>query len=82
MITVAFRTKRDQEAILDEAAKYFGDKVGLKIAERSPCCVFFGDYPRSYVRVTLSKEDKGFEVIVESKEYEHWARRFFEEFRR
>jgi len=82
VITVSFETKKDQEAVLDEAVKYFGDNVGLKIAERSSCCAFFGDYPRSYVRVTLSQKDQKFEVVVESKEFEYWAKRFAEEFKR
>lgn len=81
MITISFRTKKDQESILNEAVEYFAKNVGLKIAERSRCCVFFGDYPSNYVRVTLSQEDEKSEVVVESREFEYQAKRFVEEFK-
>jgi len=76
MIKLAFRTGKGQEEILNQAVEYFQGKTGLEIAERSPCCVIMGDMYRDYVMVSLSQEEDGFEVTVESREHEYLAKEF------
>lgn len=77
MIVVSFETKKDQEKILDEAIKYFRDKVGLEVTEQGPCCVYFGDRNKlGYINVKLTQEGEKFRVDVESREYEYHAKKF------
>jgi len=82
MIVVSFETKRGQEEILDKAVEYFRDKIGLKITERGPCCVYFVDETQiGYVNVTLTEEGNKFKVDVESREYEYQAKEFMRTFK-
>jgi len=81
MIVVSFETEKGQKAILDKAIKFFVDAVGLKITKRNSCCVFFESEQSGYVKVTLSQKDEKFEVDVESKEFEYWAKKFVREFK-
>jgi len=82
MIVVSFKTRKSQKEILDKAVEYFVDDVGLKITERSNCCVHFGDENQlGFVKVTLSQKGKEFEVDVESREYEYQAKRFVSNFK-
>ena len=82
MIVLSFETKKNQKEILDKAVKYFVVNVGLKIAERSDCCVHFEDENQlGYVKVTLSQKGRKFEVDVESREYDYHAKKFVSEFK-
>ena len=81
MIKLAFKTNKGQEKILDQAVEYFQEKTGLEITERSPCCVIMGEMYRDYVMVSLSQEEDGFEVTVESREREYLAKAFAERLR-
>jgi len=81
MIKLAFKTNKGQQEILDEAVSFFQDKTGLEIAERSSCCVIMGEMYRDYVMVSLSQEEDGFEVTVESREHEYLAKKFVEDVR-
>jgi len=80
MIVLSFETEKDQQAILDKAIEFFVGNVGLKITKRNSCCVFFGDEQSGWVKVTLSQKDEKIEVKVESREFEHWAKKFVKEF--
>ena len=80
MIKLAFKINKGQEEILDEAVEYFRGKTGLEIAERSSCCVIMGEMYRDYVMVSLSQEEDGFEVTVESREHEYLAKEFAQSF--
>ena len=81
LIKLYFKTGKGQEEILDEAANYFQDRTGLEITERSPCCFIVGEMYRDYVMVSLSQEEDGFEVSVESREHEYLAKEFAQSFR-
>jgi len=82
MIVVSFETEKDQKEILDKAVKYFVDNIGLKMTKRNGCCVYFeGEDQLGYVKVTLSRKGKKFEVDVESREFEHNAKEFVKDFK-
>jgi hypothetical protein len=81
MIKLAFKTKKGQEEIMDEAVRYFQKNTRLKMTERGSCCVIFGEMYVDYVMVSLSQEDDTFEVTVESKEHEYMAQKFAEKFK-
>ena len=81
MIRIAFKTNKGQEEILDETVEYFQRKTGLEITERIACCVIMGEMYRDYVMVSLSQEEDGFEVTVESREHEYDAKEFARKFR-
>lgn len=80
MIVLSFETDKEQQEILDRAIKFFTGKMGLEATERSHCCVIFGEVYKSYVMVTLNQKNDKFEVVVESKEYDYWAKKFVAEF--
>lgn len=82
MIKLAFKTRKGQEEILDEAVDYFQGKAMLEITERGSRCVIMGEMYRDYVMVSLSQEEDGFEVTVESREHEYLAKKFVEDFRK
>lgn len=79
MIVISFETRQDREAILDKAARYFGD-VGLKLTEKRDCCAMF-ESEMGYVKVTLNQKGKKFEVDVESREYDYQAEKFADQFK-
>ncbi len=81
VLVMSFETKKGRKAILDKAIKYFVDEVGLKIAEQKPCCVTFNGDKVGYVTVTLTQEDNKFEVGIETREFEHWVKKFVKEFK-
>lgn len=81
LLVMSFKTNKDQKAILDEAVKFFVDDVGLKIVEQTPCCITFDGDKVGYVTVTLTQEDNGFDVTVETREFEYWAKKFTQEFK-
>ncbi len=81
MIVVSFETKKDQKTILEKAKSYFIGTVGLKLAEEDPCCLTFESEGKlGYVRMTLTQMDKKFEVRLETREFDHWAKKFGEQF--
>lgn len=81
MIVVSFETKKDQKTILEKAKSYFIDTVGLKLAEEDPCCLTFESEGKlGYVRMTLTQMDKKFEVRLETREFDHWVKKFGEQF--
>jgi hypothetical protein len=80
MIVVSFETKKDQKTILEKATRYFVDTVGLKLTEEAPCCLTFeAEGTIGYVRLTLSQKEKKFEVKLETREFDHWIKKFGEE---
>ncbi len=79
MIKLSFKTEKSQKDILDEIVRFF-QNTGLKRTDKGPCCVIFGEMYTDYVMVTLSQKNDGFEVTVESREYEYLAQKFVEEF--
>ena len=81
VIAISFVTQKDQTEILDRAAEYFVNNVGLEVTERAECCIHFGGKDQvGYVKVTLSQKNEKFEVTVESREFEYWAKKFVKEF--
>jgi hypothetical protein len=81
MIKLVFKTDKIQEEILNQAVEYFQNNTDLKITERTDCCVIMGEMYRNYVMVSLSQEEGGFEVKVESREHEYQAKKFVKEFK-
>ena len=82
MIAISFVTQKDQTEILDRAAEYFVNNVGLEVTERAECCIHFGGKDQvGYVKVTLSREGDKSQVDVESREYEYHARKFVSDFK-
>jgi hypothetical protein len=78
LIKVSKKTKMSQQQIMEKATQYFQKDNSLKLTSSDPCCVMFGEMYLNYVKVSVSKEDDGFEVTVESKEYEGLAKSFLE----
>jgi len=81
LLVMSFKTNKDQEVILDETVKFFVDDVGLKIVEQTPCCITFNGDKVGYVTVTLTQEDHGYDVTVETREFEYWVKKFAQEFK-
>jgi hypothetical protein len=79
MIVISTETNKSQNEIIDFAVKFFSKNMGLKITEQNPCCLIFGEMYQNYVMVTLNQKDSIFEVKVESREYDYFAKRFIEE---
>lgn len=79
MIVLSTETNKSQKEIIDQATKFFQENTGLKATEQGPCCLIFGEVYQNYVMVNVNQKDHIFEVRVESKEYEYWAKKFIEE---
>ncbi len=78
MIKLSFKTKKSQKDILDETKRFF-ENTGLERADKGSFCIIFGNMYDAYIMVTLSQEKDGFEVTVESREYEYLAQKFVKE---
>ena len=78
LIKISKKTKMSQQLVMEKAVQYFQKDNSLELTSSSPCCVMFGEMYMDYVKVSVSKEDDDFEVIVESKEYEALAKSFLE----
>jgi hypothetical protein len=79
LIKISKKTKMTQPEIIEKALQYFQKVTSLKLTSSAPCCVIFGEMYLDYVMVSVSEEDDGTEVTVESKEYESVAKSFLQE---
>ena len=79
LITISKKTKMSQQEIMEKAVQYFQKVTSLKLTSSAPCCAIFGEMYSNYVKVSVSKEDHGSEVTVESREYESVAKSFLQE---
>lgn len=77
MIVIEKESKKPHEKIIDQAKKFFGPEgTGLTITSEQECCVKFED-SSGYVNVTVTDKESGkTKVEVESREWEHHAKRF------
>jgi len=81
MLSGSFKTKKDSKKILKKATDFFVNNIGLKIIEKGDYCINFADDKGiGFVTVRLCKQNKEFEVRLESKEYEQFIRDFTEKF--
>lgn len=78
MIRIAKQTRLHPEAIIDRAAKFFGEEGEcLEEKERNPCCISF-EGGGGYVAISVVEEEKLRTVDVETREFEYQAKRFLE----
>jgi hypothetical protein len=77
VLSGSFITKKDNKEILKKAIDFFVNDVGLQIIEKGDYCINFADDKGvGFVTLRLCKQNKGYEVRLESKEYEHFIQDF------
>ena len=78
MLRISRQTRLEPEAIIDQAARFFGQGgEGLEEKERNSCCISF-EGTGGYVSVAIVDEDKHRIVDIETREFEYQAKRFLE----
>ncbi len=76
MALYSVKTKRDPEAIVEQAIDYFGeDGLGLSVTRENPCCVTF-EGGGGHVSVAATREEDEVEVELETREWDYHVRRF------
>jgi hypothetical protein len=70
--------KKDTEAVLKKAKKYFGPGgTGLEIVSEEDCCISF-EGGGGYVRVTGIDEKKGSRIELETREWDYPVKQFLD----
>lgn len=77
MLRVGKESKQNGSKILQDAATYFGEELGLTIAERNENSVHFTG-PGGHVLVQVGSSDAGTEVDIQTQEFEYDVKQFLQ----
>lgn len=78
MIRLGIKTRKDPVKVLDQAVEFFGPQgLGLEIRRRTSDSLYFVG-GGGHVQVTVTQEDNGADVDIQSQEWDYDAQKFLE----
>jgi hypothetical protein len=76
MASYEAETRQEGKTVVERAVAYFGEGgLGLKISERSDCCVFF-EGGGGHVNLLTTPQEKKTRVNIETREWDYQVKNF------
>jgi hypothetical protein len=76
MKVMSTKTKKSAVEVIQKAKEFFNGRFGLNIRnESSDCCIEFAN-DLGFVTVEVTKEDKGSQVTLTTREWEYQVQEF------